>query len=77
MNMLVFFLPLPQRLQFDVTSPNGVLLFREASKTIVSYGDRILTMTEIPQDKIYQLKYPETHYNNLIYITGILIKNAE
>ncbi|ESO95104.1 hypothetical protein LOTGIDRAFT_160865 [Lottia gigantea] len=27
-----------QRLQFDVSSPNGVLLFREVSKMIVAYG---------------------------------------
>ena len=27
-----------QRLQFDVSSPNGILLFREVSKMIVSYG---------------------------------------
>lgn len=27
-----------QRLQFDVSSPNGILLFREASKIIVTYG---------------------------------------
>ncbi|GFW59359.1 exportin-7 [Trichonephila clavipes] len=27
-----------QRLQFDVSSPNGVLLFREASKVVVNYG---------------------------------------
>lgn len=27
-----------QRLQFDVSSPNGVLLFREASKVMISYG---------------------------------------
>ena len=27
-----------QRLQFDVCSPNGVLLFREASKMICAYG---------------------------------------
>lgn len=47
-----------QRCQFDVTSPNGVLLFREASKTIVSYGERILSLTDIPSDKIYPLKYP-------------------
>ncbi len=29
-----------QRLQFDVSSPNGILLFREASKIICSYGER-------------------------------------
>ena len=28
-----------QRLQFDVASPNGILLFREASKVIVTYGE--------------------------------------
>lgn len=28
-----------QRLQFDVSSPNGILLFREASKVICSYGE--------------------------------------
>lgn len=27
-----------QRLQFDVSSPNGILLFREASKVICTYG---------------------------------------
>lgn len=27
-----------QRLQFDVSSPNGVLLFREISKLLVAYG---------------------------------------
>ncbi|WAR22655.1 XPO7-like protein [Mya arenaria] len=27
-----------QRLQFDVSSPNGILLFREVSKLMVSYG---------------------------------------
>ena len=43
---------------FDVTSPNGVLLLREASKAIVTYGERILTITDIPQDKVYALKYP-------------------
>lgn len=47
-----------QRLQFDVTSPNGVLLFREASKTITCYGEHILTHTDIPDDKLYALKYP-------------------
>lgn len=30
-----------QRLQFDVSSPNGILLFREASKIICTYGKRL------------------------------------
>jgi exportin-7 len=45
-----------QRLLFDVTSPNGVLLFREASKSMVSYGERILSISDIPPDKVYPLK---------------------
>ncbi|KAI4787271.1 hypothetical protein KUCAC02_036577 [Chaenocephalus aceratus] len=35
-----------QRLQFDVSSPNGILLFRETSKMITTYGNRILTLGE-------------------------------
>lgn len=45
-----------QRLQFDVSSPNGILLFRETSKMIVNYGSKILTFGNIPKDKIYQMK---------------------
>lgn len=44
-----------QRLQFDVSSPNGILLFREASKVICSYGNRILNI-EVSKDQIYPLK---------------------
>ncbi|XP_046373797.1 exportin-7-like isoform X1 [Haliotis cracherodii] len=45
-----------QRLQFDVSSPNGILLVREVSKMIVTYGSRILTIGEIAKDQIYPLK---------------------
>ncbi|XP_023702744.1 exportin-7 isoform X3 [Cryptotermes secundus] len=44
-----------QRLQFDVSSPNGILLFREASKVICSYGSHILNV-EVPKDQIYPMK---------------------
>lgn len=44
-----------QRLQFDLSSPNGILLFREASKLICSYGNNILNV-EVPKDQIYRLK---------------------
>ncbi|OXU26700.1 hypothetical protein TSAR_005650 [Trichomalopsis sarcophagae] len=44
-----------QRLQFDVSSPNGILLFREASKVICSYGNRILGI-EVSKEQIYPLK---------------------
>ncbi|XP_052046945.1 exportin-7 isoform X2 [Apodemus sylvaticus] len=45
-----------QRLQFDVSSPNGILLFRETSKMITMYGNRILTLGEMPKDQVYALK---------------------
>jgi exportin-7 len=45
-----------QRLTFDTTSPNGILLFREVSKAIVNYGKRVLTVQDIPEDKLYALK---------------------
>ncbi|KAJ8952907.1 hypothetical protein NQ318_006524 [Aromia moschata] len=44
-----------QRLQFDVSSPNGILLFREASKIICSYGSRILNV-DVPKDQTYPMK---------------------
>ncbi|XP_033327683.2 ran-binding protein 16 isoform X1 [Megalopta genalis] len=44
-----------QRLQFDASSPHGMLLFREASKVICSYGNRILNV-DVPKDQIYPLK---------------------
>jgi len=45
-----------QRLQFDVSSPNGILLFREASKIICTYGTRILQVQNVPKDQMYPLK---------------------
>jgi len=45
-----------QRLQFDVSSPNGILLFRETSKMIANYGERISTIGDVQKDQIYQLK---------------------
>merc|ERR1719468_299199 len=44
-----------QRLQFDVSSPNGILLFREASKIICSYGNRILDV-HVAKEQMYPLK---------------------
>lgn len=39
---MIFFFPRSQRLQFDVSSPNGILLFRETSKMITTYGTSVL-----------------------------------
>uniref|UniRef100_A0A1J3GYT8 Exportin-7-A n=1 Tax=Noccaea caerulescens TaxID=107243 RepID=A0A1J3GYT8_NOCCA len=44
-----------QRLAFDSSSPNGILLFREVSKLIVAYGSRILSLPNVAD--IYAFKY--------------------
>jgi exportin-7 len=46
-----------QRLLFDVSSPNGILLFREASKMVCAYGSRIADY-DVPKDQLYPMKYP-------------------
>lgn len=33
-----------QRLTFEISSPNGILLFREASRLVCTYGSRIITL---------------------------------
>ncbi|KAJ8635294.1 hypothetical protein MRB53_009561 [Persea americana] len=53
--MAEFVLNKAQRLTFDSSSPNGILLFREVSKLIVAYGSRILSLP-ISTD-VYALKY--------------------
>lgn len=45
-----------QRLVFDVSSPNGYLLFRETSKLINCYGNRVLTI-DVPKEQIYQMRF--------------------
>ncbi|XP_045456955.1 exportin-7-B [Melitaea cinxia] len=44
-----------QRLQFDVSSPNGILLFRELSGIICAYGSRILTI-DVNKKQMYTRK---------------------
>ncbi|GLT93407.1 hypothetical protein SLE2022_112010 [Rubroshorea leprosula] len=53
--MAEFVLNKAQRLTFDSSSPNGILLFREVSKLLVAYGTRILSLPN-PAD-IYAYKY--------------------
>lgn len=50
-----FVLNKAQRLTFDISSPNGILLFREVSKLLVAYGSRILTYPNVAD--IYGSKY--------------------
>ncbi|CAJ1338233.1 unnamed protein product [Effrenium voratum] len=44
-----------QRITFDQSSPNGILLFREASSILVTYGTRILQRTQFRD--VYVEKY--------------------
>lgn len=44
-----------QRLQFDISSPNGILLFREASKVICTYGNRIMNF-DVPKNQLYPMR---------------------
>ncbi|KAI4356227.1 hypothetical protein L6164_000266 [Bauhinia variegata] len=53
--MAEFVLNKAQRLTFDSSSPNGILLFREVSKIIVAYGSRVLSLPN-PTD-VYTYKY--------------------
>ncbi|KAG9129345.1 hypothetical protein Leryth_016632, partial [Lithospermum erythrorhizon] len=53
--MAEFVMNKSQRLTFDSSSPNGILLFREVSKLIVSYGSRILSLPKVTD--IYGFKY--------------------
>ena len=39
-----------------MSSPNGYLLFRETSKLICCYGNRILSI-DVPKDQIYQMRF--------------------
>nr|GEV19083.1 exportin-7-A isoform X1 [Tanacetum cinerariifolium] len=53
--MAEFVLNKAQRVTFDSSSPNGILLFREVSKLLVAYGARILSMPNVAD--IYAYKY--------------------
>ncbi|CAA3005622.1 exportin-7 isoform X1 [Olea europaea subsp. europaea] len=53
--MAEFVLNKAQRVTFDTSSPNGILLFREVSKLLVAYGSRILSLSKATD--IYAFKY--------------------
>ncbi|PSS01717.1 Exportin-7 like [Actinidia chinensis var. chinensis] len=53
--MAEFVLNKSQRLTFDSSSPNGILLFREVSKLTVAYGSRILSLPNCAD--LYTFKY--------------------
>ncbi|XAR54505.1 hypothetical protein NMG60_11029657 [Bertholletia excelsa] len=53
--MAEFVLNKAQRLTFDSSSPNGILLFREVSKLLIAYGSQILSLPNLAD--IYAFKY--------------------
>nr|CAD1829090.1 unnamed protein product [Ananas comosus var. bracteatus] len=66
--MAEFVLNKAQRLTFDSSSPNGILLFREVSKLVVAYGSRILSLPNSPD--IYATKYKGIWISLLILSRG-------
>jgi len=46
-----------QRIDFPISSPNGILLFREISKVLVTYGNRVLVSPEDNYDDPYKQRY--------------------
>ncbi|VDK43976.1 unnamed protein product, partial [Cylicostephanus goldi] len=46
-----------QRLKFEMSSCSAVLLFKEASKIICSYGNQILIMPDVPKERAYAERY--------------------
>jgi len=59
-----------QRLQFEVSSPNGILLFKEASKAVCVFGTCLLETTDLPKEKFY------SHRLKGIILIFRLLKNA-
>lgn len=60
-----------QRLNFEYSSPNGILLFREVSKLIVAYGSRILPLPN--KADMYTSKYKGMSLCLIILTRGMQI----
>ena len=45
-----------QRLQFELSNPGPYLLFRELSRFICSFVEKIMQMNDIPESKLYRTK---------------------
>eukprot|EP01117_Protostelium_nocturnum_P010320 TRINITY_DN3708_c0_g1_i1.p1 TRINITY_DN3708_c0_g1~~TRINITY_DN3708_c0_g1_i1.p1 ORF type:complete len:1062 (-),score=375.41 TRINITY_DN3708_c0_g1_i1:42-3227(-) len=60
------------RITFDASSVNGILLFREISGLLVSYGTRIYSNN--PSDNIYKKKYKSIALS-LVMLTRALLGN--
>ena len=54
--MAEFVMNKSQRLTFDSSSPNGILLFREVSKILCAYGSRVLAMPSVSDPYAHKYK---------------------
>lgn len=70
--MAEFVLNKSQRVTFDMTSANGILLFREVSKLLVTYGSRNLSLAH--HVDIYASKYKGIWISLTIISRGTQIK---
>ncbi|CAI5453025.1 unnamed protein product [Caenorhabditis angaria] len=59
-----------QRLKFEMGSCSAVLLFKETSKIITIYGDRLLSLPECSKDRVYKDRYKN------IGIIFLVLKNV-
>ncbi|PIC27066.1 hypothetical protein B9Z55_019436 [Caenorhabditis nigoni] len=59
-----------QRLKFEMSSCSAVLLFKETSKIVSIYGDRLLQLPEVSKDRVYKERYKN------IGVIFLILKNA-
>jgi len=53
-----------QRLHFDVSSPNGILLFRVTSQMIVAYGMKVKLDAQVMVFHSGSVLFPMQHYHD-------------
>ncbi|CAB3396860.1 unnamed protein product [Caenorhabditis bovis] len=59
-----------QRLKFEMSSCSAVLLFKETSKIITVYGERLLALPKVPKERVYKERYKN------IGVIFLVLKNA-
>lgn len=59
-----------QRLKFEMSSCSAVLLFKETSKIVSIYGERLLQLPEVSKDRVYKERYKN------IGVIFLILKNA-
>uniref|UniRef100_A0A8R1HPD2 Exportin-7/Ran-binding protein 17 TPR repeats domain-containing protein n=1 Tax=Caenorhabditis japonica TaxID=281687 RepID=A0A8R1HPD2_CAEJA len=59
-----------QRLKFEMSSCSAVLLFKETSKIVSIYGERLLQLPDVSKDRVYKERYKN------IGVIFLILKNA-